>query len=201
MNGGKRRPGPVPMLMTGPLAPHEVAVRTSMTQAGYAPSSVLEAARAMRRLSEWMSERDLAVGELTPLVVDDFLADRRSRCRTAAVSRRWVGAVLRALHGQGVVPETEPVVATGRELLLEEFRRWLRAERGLAAESVRCYSGQAGKFLADVPIRSGTRWPLWTRPRSRRSSSRRPGLPTASGRQRRRSPPRERCCGSFMSRA
>lgn len=139
------------MLMTGPLAPHEVAVRTSMTQAGYAPSSVLEAARAMRRLSEWMSERDLAVGELTPLVVDDFLADRRSRCRTAAVSRRWVGAVLRALHGQGVVPETEPVVATGRELLLEEFRRWLRAERGLAAESVRCYSGQAGKFLADVP--------------------------------------------------
>lgn len=151
MNGGKRRPGPVPMLMTGPLAPHEVAVRTSMTQAGYAPSSVLEAARAMRRLSEWMSERDLAVGELTPLVVDDFLADRRSRCRTAAVSRRWVGAVLRALHGQGVVPETEPVVATGRELLLEEFRRWLRAERGLAAESVRCYSGQAGKFLADVP--------------------------------------------------
>lgn len=139
------------MLMTGPLAPHEVAVRTTMTQAGYAPSSVLEAVRAMRRLSEWMNERDLAVGELTPLVVDDFLADHRSRCRTVAASRRWVGAVLRALRGQGVVPETEPVVATGRELLLDEFRRWLRAERGLATESVRCCSGRAGKFLADVP--------------------------------------------------
>ncbi len=139
------------MLMTGPLAPHEMAVRSSMTRAGYAPSSVLEAARAMRRLSEWMSERDVAVGELTPLVVDHFLADRRSRCRTMAASRRWVGAVLRALHGQGVVREVEPGVATGRELLLEEFRRWLRAERGLAAESVRCYSGQAAKLIAELP--------------------------------------------------
>lgn len=151
MNGGKCRPGPAPALMTGPLAPHEMAVRASLTRAGYAPLSVLEAARAMRRLSEWMSERDLAVGELTSLVLEQFLADRRSRCRNMAVSRRWIGAILRALRAQGVVPETEPALATGRALLLEEFRRWLRAERGLAAESVRCYGGQAGKFLADVP--------------------------------------------------
>lgn len=155
MNGDKRRPGPAPMLMTGPLAPHEVAVRTSMTSAGYAPSSILEAARAMRRLSEWMNEANLTVAELSPLVLDCFLVDRRSRCHTVAASRRWISPVLRALRGLGVVPDAEPVVATGRELLLGQFRCWLRAERGLATESVRCYSGQASKFLAALPD------PLW----------------------------------------
>lgn len=42
--------------------------------------------------------------------------------------------------GQGCV---QPDVA-----LLTEFRGWLDRERGLSAESVRCYSGQAGAFLA-----------------------------------------------------
>ncbi|MGH3184710.1 MAG: hypothetical protein ACRDOE_22770, partial [Streptosporangiaceae bacterium] len=34
--------------------------------------------------------------------------------------------------------------------LLAEFGRWLDRERGLSAESVRCYSNQAGAFLAGV---------------------------------------------------
>jgi integrase/recombinase XerD len=151
MNGGKRRPGAVSALMSGPLTPHEMLVRESMMQAGYAPSSVLEAARAMRRLSEWMCGRNLAAGELASPVIEQFLADRRSRCRNTAASRRGINAVLRALREAGVVPETDLGVATERELLLEAFRCWLRAERGLAAESVRCYSGQAAKFLAGVP--------------------------------------------------
>ncbi|HKG49658.1 MAG TPA: site-specific integrase [Actinomycetales bacterium] len=38
-----------------------------------------------------------------------------------------------------------------REVLLAEFVDWLRVERGLAAESVRCYRGQAAKLLAVLP--------------------------------------------------
>src|SRR5215217_4894870 len=38
-----------------------------------------------------------------------------------------------------------------REVLLAEFADWLRVERGLAAESVRCYRGQAAKLLAVLP--------------------------------------------------
>lgn len=150
MNGGKRRPGPTPTVMIGPLAAYEPAVRMAMTQAGYAPSSVVEATRAMRRLSGWMDERGLAAGELTPTVVAEFLAARR-RCCSDAASRGSVSAVLRALRGQGVVPDAEPVAVSAREVLLGEFRRWLTAERGLAAESVRCYAGQAGKFLVHLP--------------------------------------------------
>src|SRR6266699_2721605 len=43
----------------------------------------------------------------------------------------------------GGVPPTGDSTA-----LLAEFRRWLDRERGLSAESVRCYSNQAGAFLA-----------------------------------------------------
>jgi len=113
--------------MSGPLAVYEPAVRMAMTQAGYTPSSVVEAAAAMRRLSSWMSGRGLAATELSPLVVEQFLAARRRRCRNAAVSRRWVGAVLRALREQGVVPDRNRVAATDREVLLGEFRLWLTA--------------------------------------------------------------------------
>lgn len=34
---------------------------------------------------------------------------------------------------------------------MAEFADWLRVERGLAAESVRCYCSQAGKLLAGLP--------------------------------------------------
>jgi len=151
MNVDQRRPGPVPAVVTGPLAAYEPAVRMAMTQAGYSPSSVAGAVATMRHLSSWMNRRGLTAVELTPLMVDEFLAWRRRRCATSAASRRWVGAAVRALREQGVVPEWSQVAATAREGLLDEFRLWLADERGLAAESVRCYASQGAKFLASMP--------------------------------------------------
>src|SRR5664279_3171354 len=151
MSAVERRPGPVPAAMTGPLAPFEVAVQVAMTRMGYAASSVVGATRAMRRLSIWMSQRGLCSGDLTPSVVAEFLADRASRCHNAAASRRWVSAVVHVLCQQGTVPDRDPIADCGRDVLLGEFRRWLSTERGLAAESVRCYCSQAAKLLAHVP--------------------------------------------------
>lgn len=151
MNVDGRRRGPAPAVVTGALAEYESAVRVMMTQAGYPPSSVAEASAAMRHLSGWMNRRGLAAAELTPLVIDEFLAWRRRRCATAAVSRRWVAAVVRALREQGVAPGESRVAATSREVLLGDFRLWLMTERDLAAESVRCYGNQGRKFLASLP--------------------------------------------------
>ena len=151
MNGGERRRGPAPTVMTGPLAPYELPVRTAMARAGYAPSSVREAAAAMRRLSCWMDERGLATSGLTPLMMAKFVATRRGCCRNPEVPHRWLGAVLRVLREQDVVPARSPGLDTARGVLLGEFRSWLTVERGLAPESVRCYGGQAGKLLAYLP--------------------------------------------------
>lgn len=151
MDGGKRRPGPAPMVMTGPLAPYEAALRGSMTQAGYAASSVVEARRAMRRLSEWMTRHDVPVEGLTVAVVKEFLADRRGYCSNGVVSRRWIAPVLRALREHDATPVVTPVADGSRAALLEQFRRWLTSERSLSRQSVRCYGSQVGKFLAVLP--------------------------------------------------
>lgn len=46
--------------------------------------------------------------------------------------------------GNGVIVGREPT----SDVVLDEYRKWLRQERGLASESVRCYTVQAKKFLA-----------------------------------------------------
>ena len=148
--GERRRRGPAPVVMTGPLARYESVLRVELGEAGYAASSVREATRAMARLSGWLLARGLAAVELTPRVVEEFLAIRRQRCSCPA-ARRWVGTVLRVLRGQGVVPSLDPADISVRQALLGDYRGWLAAERGLAAETVRCYGSQATKFLRQLP--------------------------------------------------
>jgi integrase/recombinase XerD len=151
MNVGECGAGQVAVVMAGPLGPYESALRIAMTQAGYAPSSLVQATRVMRRLSSWLAEQSIAAVELTPPVVDRFVAARRRRGATAVVSGRWVNVVLRVLRVHGVIPVPGPGALTAREMVLCEFRRWLTEERGLASESVRCYSYQAGKLLGHLP--------------------------------------------------
>lgn len=42
-------------------------------------------------------------------------------------------------------------IPTAADALLADYRAYLVGERGLAAESVRCYSGQARQVLALLP--------------------------------------------------
>jgi len=135
---------------TGPLAEYEALLQAAMSELQYAPSSLVQATRVLRQLSRWMEERGVSALGLTPGVVEEFVAARRHRL-SRRVSARWVSAVVGVLRSQGVVPVKGPPVVDARGALLSEFRGWLLAERGLAVESVRCYSSQAAKFLAYLP--------------------------------------------------
>src|SRR6266705_1662808 len=89
--------------------------------------------------------------ELARVAVEEFVAVRRQHSRVEAVARRGLGPVLRLLRGWGVVPGPELAPdATPVEALLADYRAWLVGERGLAAESVRCYANQAKPFLAQL---------------------------------------------------
>jgi integrase/recombinase XerD len=128
------------VVVSGPLAPFEVGFRAELERQGYAPSRVRDLARVMARLSRWLEESGLAPSAVTPQVV----ASLRARLS-------GVGPVVRFLRGVGAVPEAESMAdATPVEVVLGEFRAWLLAERGLAAESVRCYATQARPFLAHL---------------------------------------------------
>lgn len=148
---GERRRGPVPLMVTGPLASYESLVRTELASWGYAASSVKDAVRMMRRLSLWMDRRELVAAGLTPARVEEFLAFRRAVCSSEPVARRSLGAVVKVLRHAGAVPVPDEVGGDAVQEVLADYGAYLRGERGLAAESVRCYCVQARKFLAALP--------------------------------------------------
>jgi integrase/recombinase XerD len=148
---GRPRRGAGPAAIAGPLAPFEPAVRAELVRQGYTPSAARDVVSGMRRLSRWMDQRGAAVSELTPQMAAAFVATRREITSTEQVARRGLGPVLRILRDQRVIPEAESASATSAvEVLLAGYRDYLIGERGLAAESVRCYIVQGRKFLVAV---------------------------------------------------
>ena len=67
------------------------------------------------------------------------------------MARRGLGPLLRFLRSRGVIPNADVSGDSPVAMLLAGYRVWLLGERGLAAEMVRCYLVQGGKFLADLP--------------------------------------------------
>jgi integrase/recombinase XerD len=124
--------------VSGPLAGFEVAFRGELERTGYTPSSVSAAIDAMGQLSGWMQWNGIGAEMLSPAVLD-------------ALPRRLRGTrpVVRFLRERGVIPDATCVDGVGPVgLVVGEFREWLAGERGLAAETVRCYGNHAHTFLA-----------------------------------------------------
>lgn len=170
--------------MIGPLAVYESALREGMARRGYANTSVREAVGVMARLSGWMDSH--GIGVLTSTGIEQFVAERRERCREPRTARRWVGAVERELLGCGAMTLEEAngdAVAT----VLAGYREFLRAERSLSAESVRCYltQGRITSSSRGFPTPLRTRSPGWMPVWSSRSCSSTPRPQAASGRPRR----------------
>lgn len=135
----ERRRGPVPLVMTGQLAPYESLLRTELASRDYATASVTDAVRMMRRVSAWMERRELTPARLTSSRVEEFLAFRRAVCQSEPVARRSLGAVIRVLRSAGILPVPAAVGGGAVEELLADYGAYLRGERGLATESIRCY--------------------------------------------------------------
>ena len=129
---------------TGPLRPLEAGIRGALSDEGFTPGPIRCVTGTMRRLSCWMEQHEVAPGELTPEAAEGFVADS-SGMRTA---RRGLGALLRLLRSQSAIPpERGSVDGSAAGMLLAQYRDYLAGERGLAAESVRCYLVQGRKLL------------------------------------------------------
>jgi integrase/recombinase XerD len=68
---------------------------------------------------------------------------------TGGVARRGLGPLVRFLRERGAIPAVAGD-GTSAGVLLAGYRDYLTGERGLAAESARCYVVQARKFLAGL---------------------------------------------------
>jgi site-specific recombinase XerD len=124
--------------VTGPLAGFEAAFRVELKRTGYARCSVDAAIGAMGKLSGWMQRAGITTETLSSAVLDAL-----------PLGLRGTRPVVRFLRDCGAIPEASCVDGAGPVgLLVGEFRGWLAGERGLAAESVRCYGNHAHTFLA-----------------------------------------------------
>ena len=132
---------------TGPLGPLEAGIRAALSEEGFSPGSVRCVTGTMRRLSRWMEQRNMAPGGLAPEAVAEFVA----ACSDMRTARRGLGALLRLLRSQAMIPpEHDSAGDSAAGLLLAQYRDYLAGERGLAAESVRCYLVQGRKLLDEL---------------------------------------------------
>jgi len=151
MAGGTSRISSV--LVTGPLAPFAEDYRRELRERGYTERSVVNELRQVARFSRWLQVSQLSVSELSVGRVEEFLGWQRAVGRHRSQwSRPGLVCLLDVLGGLGVRAAGEPVgAASPAEVLLAGFGRFLAAERGLAAGTVRGYVSHARRFLDGLP--------------------------------------------------
>jgi integrase/recombinase XerD len=133
--------------VVGPLAPFQAGFAGELAESGYRRASAALQLRLMAQVSAWLVREGLDVGALSPAAVERFWAERRAAGYTDYVSPRALVPLLEYLRGLGLIPEASSRV-TAVEGLLERYRAYLIAERGLTAATARGYADAVRSFLA-----------------------------------------------------
>jgi integrase/recombinase XerD len=140
----------------GPLAQYAEGFRRDLLGQGYAEGSAAHQIHLMAHLSRWLEARGLESDDLDERRAGQFLAARRAEGYTALLSARGLAPLLGYLRGRGVVAASRvPESRTPADRLIRRFGEYLAQERGLAADSVRSYTGVARRFLAGVALGDG----------------------------------------------
>ena len=134
----------------GPLAPYANAIAEQLRGQGYAPWTVQNKLHVVAKLSRWLAEHHLPVGVLNEqqawIFLHEFHGQERRRYQGDPTTLR---GLLKQLSAQGVIPEP---IATAEEegaqaQIIQEFRRYLTQERGLAMATVDNYLAAVVRFL------------------------------------------------------
>ncbi len=141
----------------GPLAPYAEGFREALLGQGYTQGSAAHQIHLMAHVSRWLEASGLEPADLDGGVAGQFLAARRAGGYAALRSARGLVPLLGYLRGLGVAaaPRMPEPQAPG-DRLAGRFAEYLAGERGLAADSIRSYTGVARRFLAEVAIGDGT---------------------------------------------
>lgn len=142
----------------GPLAPFADGFRAELDRLGYTPFSREFKVNQVSRLSRWLDRRGLAAGDLDEDVAAAFLAEL-GKGRRKPPGMETLRPLLDWLRREGVIagPAADSGPADSQVGgLLEGYRRWMAAERGLAARTIGRYEKTARRFLAARAAGGGT---------------------------------------------
>jgi site-specific recombinase XerD len=135
--------------MAGPLLPYAPGLADELARLGFTELSARAQLGLAAHLSRWLAAAGLGTGALTSSAVEEYLVARRAAGYTAYLTPKALAPLLGYLRGLGVIPLAgirAPV--TPAEELLEEYRRYLLAERGLRAAVARGYLDSVRPFVA-----------------------------------------------------
>jgi site-specific recombinase XerD len=134
--------------MTGPLAPFASGLAGELARLGFTDLSARCQLGLAAHLSRWLAAAGLGTDALTSPRVEEYLVARRAAGYTAYLTPKALAPLLGYLRELGVAPEAEIAApATHAEALLDRYRRYLLAERGLREKVVRGYVDSVRPFV------------------------------------------------------
>jgi integrase/recombinase XerD len=139
----------------GPLVGFAGGFERKLVGLGYRPGGVAMHLGLMRQLDRWLADAGLAVGDLTPARVEQFLAACRARGQRRVPTPASATALLAYLTELGVIDAGSAPVETARDRLLTDYRDHLLGERGLTSATALRYQRFAKRFLAQRASRNG----------------------------------------------
>lgn len=136
--------------VSGPLAAYAPSFGKELLRRGYPPERAARHVGLLAGLSRWLEHRGLTVADLTEERVTEFLSQRRAEGYAEVPTVRWAMTLFGFLPALSVVPTAVSAPEGPVDVLIEEYRRYLVDDRGLAAHSVRGYVAGARSFLSHL---------------------------------------------------
>jgi len=141
-----------PAVVTGPLAEQADGFRRFLVDQGYARGTIGALMSLTAHVSRWLDDQGSAVDALgSAAEVEDFFAERRAQGYRARLSPRALAPLLGFLRDRHVIQAAAAPAAAPAEVVLEEYRDYLRHERGAAASTVVNFAKYAAMFLDALP--------------------------------------------------
>lgn len=141
--------------VSGPLESYAAGFAADLFRVGYTRWSASKQLNLMARFSEWLADEDLQPAELMPGTVKRFLGARRTAGYTAYYSPKGLVLLLRYLGASSALVVPTELKSTAVEAVLERYRTYLTAERGLANDTIRYYVNLVRPFLQGREKESG----------------------------------------------
>lgn len=130
----------------GPLAPFADGFRAELDRLGYTPNTREYKVNEMARLSRWLEDQGLAAGDVDGARVEAFLVAfgvNRQHVPTFRAMRPLLGW----LRSEGVIGPDPAAPRQPVDDLLDDYRRWMVADRALADRTIGRYRATARRFL------------------------------------------------------
>ena len=134
----------------GALGPYLDSFIATVSELGYARSTVRERLRVLDDLERWLQRKHLALVALEEQVLTQFLEQRRRQGRLRKCASRTVHHFLEHLREKGIVQSPEPTIDESPLTALQKrYENYLRKERGLSPVTVAGYWPFLRRFLVE----------------------------------------------------